>query len=150
MRRVSCPTVLLALTGCLAGASTRERLMEAAYDYNDAMRRGQVRNAAAHVPPEARAAMVTRERERADVQIADYEMVQIEMAEDKSSAVITVDVTWMLRSEGLVRQSSFQQEWERREGHWTMVREKRVAGPPFPGGAREPSVTAATAERPSR
>jgi hypothetical protein len=125
--------------------------MEAAYDYNDAMRWGQTRNAAAYVPPEARTAMLADARAREDVQVADYEMVQVEMDEDQKRAQIVVDMTWMLRSEGLVRQSTFEQTWERREGHWTMVREKRLSGPPLPkAAAKEAAVSAASSERSSQ
>lgn len=124
--------ILLVSSGCLAGASTRERFMEALYDYNDAMRWGQYRNATAYVPPDARAALVADGRSRADVQIADYELVQVDISEDKLTALVLVDVSWMLRSEGLMRQSSFEQSWERQDGRWSMVAEKRVAGPPMP------------------
>ena len=138
----------LLVSGCLAGASTRDRLMEALYDYNDAIRWGQYRNATPYVPPEARAGLIVDGRARADVQIADYELVQVDLAQDKSTAQVLVDVSWMLRSEGLMRQSSFEQSWERLDGRWSMVGEKRVSGPPMPR-RRDPKVdvSAASGER---
>jgi len=136
----------LLVAGCLAGASQRDRLMEALYDYNDAVRWGQTNVAAAYLPREARARFLARHR-MADLQIADYELVQIDLAEDKEHAQVTVDVTWALRSEGLIRQSAFEQSWVQKEGKWSLAKERQVGGTRMPEPAvRRTDATAARSE----
>ena len=119
------------LAGCLAGASSRDRLMEAVYDYNDAVRWGQANAATAYLPPEARAQFVARHR-IPDLQLADYELLQIDMAKDKEHALVVVEVTWMLRSDGLCRQSSFEQNWEQHDRRWSLAKERQVGGVRMP------------------
>jgi hypothetical protein len=139
--------VTLALGACLAGASSRDRLMEALSDYNDAVRWGQIRAATGYLRPEARDAFVARQvGARADLQMADYELVQIDMSDDKRAAKVVVEVTWMLRSDGLMRQSALEQQWEEHDGRWSLVRERGAGGAPMPG-APPKQVTAATGER---
>jgi len=126
-------------------------LLEAVHDYNDAVRWGRYGTAAAYVPPEARREFAARHgAHRGELQIADYEIVQLDLAEDRTHAHVLVEVTWLLRSQGLLRQTALEQRWEQEGGRWSLARERRVAGTPMPEAAEEPTGATASRNEPPR
>lgn len=116
--------------GC-AGMSSRERLTWAVSDYNEALRWGNLRAAEPFVPTDQAKAFVKRHKEdRGNLEINDYEIDSVVM-EDKSHAVVRVTFVWSRRSEGLVRQTTVLQRWERHDREWRMVSEKFGEGAPL-------------------
>lgn len=138
---------LLCLSGCLA-ASSRDRLMEAVQDYNEAVRWGRQGVAAGYVGSEVRDGLgIHQGAYRGDLQIADYELVRVDLADDKTHAAVWVEVTWLLRSDGLIRQTAFEQRWEQEGGRWSLTQERRVGGVPLPKPQEPTSATSASSAR---
>jgi hypothetical protein len=123
--------------GCIIGAgySTRDRVTQAAREYNDDVRWGRYEQAKKHVPNDYRKQFVDRHKALDDdLEIADYEMVALEIDKsDKKKTKVTaqVEYTWSLKRRGLVEKTSTKQLWEEHDGEWVMAREERVKGAPL-------------------
>ena len=129
--------LLIAFGGCIAGMgySTKDKVTEAARDYNDGVRWGRYEQAGQHLAKDKRDAFVERHKALDDeLEIADYEMTSIEV--DKSDRKVTrayahLDYTWTLKRRGLVERTSTKQTWEEHDGDWVMTKEERVKGAPL-------------------
>jgi hypothetical protein len=129
--------LLTFLGGCIAGMgyTARDKVTEAAREYNDGVRWGKYEQAAKHVASDRRKSFVDRHKALdEELEIADYEMVSIDV--DKSNrkqykSTARVDYTWTLRSQGLVKKTTTQQFWEERDGEWVVAREERMKGAPL-------------------
>ena len=126
----------LTLSGCIIGGgySTRDKVTEAAREYNDGVRWGKYDQAAKHVLRDKRDAFVERHKALEDeLEIADYELTQIDIDKSKKPTKVTarVDYTWTLKRRGLVEKTTTEQQWEERDGEWVVAREERVKGAPL-------------------
>jgi hypothetical protein len=135
--RLTLAALTLVCGGCIMGAgySTRDRVTQAAREYNDDIRWGRYELAKKHVPSDVRKTFVDRHKALDDdLEIADYEMVALEIDKsDKKKTKVTaqVEYTWSLKRRGLVERTSTQQFWEEHDGEWVMAREERVKGAPL-------------------
>jgi hypothetical protein len=124
-------------TGCIVGAgySTRDRVTEAAREYNDGVRWGRYEQAAKHVARDRRDAFVERHKALdEELEIADYELVSIDIDKsDRRQYKVTarVDYTWSLKRRGLVEKTTTQQLWQESDGEWVLAREERLKGSPL-------------------
>ena len=64
--------------------------------------------------------------------MADFEVTAINFQKASETASVNVKIEWYRKSDPTVRSASLQQRWEVREGHWMMVKQKRVSGDRFP------------------
>lgn len=120
--------LFLLIGGCV-GLSSEERLKTAIYDYNNAVRWGNVRQATPFLKRDRQAAFVSaRRRERNELELNDYEIVEVEVSEGGQRADVRVTYTWHRRSQGLMRQTEASQQWQRKGRDWLLVDEKRTAG----------------------
>jgi hypothetical protein len=125
---------LALLSGCIAGAgySLRDRITEAAREYNDGVRWGRLEQAVVHVPAERRERFVNRHAQLEDeLEIADCEMVHLEVDAKHERATARVEYLWSLRRRGLVEKTATDQDWVRKDGQWVVDREVRVKGAPL-------------------
>jgi hypothetical protein len=125
---------ILALGGCVAGMgySTLDQVTNAAREYNNDVRWGRFAEAAKHVPSDSRQRFVDRHSSlENDLEIADYELVSIDVDRKRQSASARVDYTWALKSRGIVEKTTTKQRWERRDSDWILAAEARVKGAPL-------------------
>jgi hypothetical protein len=122
----------LGLSGCGAQARIGESLVDTVTAYNQGVRWGRFPAAAAHVPPEERAAFLDQRDELAEaLRITDYELLEVEPA--GGGARVHVKYVWFSTEEDVVRETHADQLWERRGKAWVIVDERRRRGPEMPG-----------------
>jgi hypothetical protein len=128
---------LLALTasglaGCtLANLTPTERFKEAAYTLNDASRWSQVDLAMQHVSPKYVSKFVERHRMWGEsVSIAEVDLVRLQVAEDRKSAVSEINLNWYNDGGVMVHSSSITQTWEAEKGKFRLVDEAIRRGDP--------------------
>jgi hypothetical protein len=125
---------ILALPGCMAGMgySTMDQVTNAAREYNNDVRWGRYDQAAKHVPSTDRQRFVERHSSlEEELEIADYELVNIEVDKKKQTASARVDYSWSLKTRGIVEKTTTRQKWERRDMDWVLASEERVKGAPL-------------------
>lgn len=123
-----------ALSGCMTGMgySTVDQVTNAAREYNNDVRWGRYEQASTHVPKEKRARFVEKRTQLEDeLEIADFELVNIVIDKGKETAMARVDYTWMLKNRGIVEKTTTRQSWERHDGQWVVATEMRVKGSPL-------------------
>jgi hypothetical protein len=133
MRRFLFPAFLL-LTGCLGGMgySTADQVLNAAREYNQDVRWGRYDQAADHVPKGERDRFVERRSALEDnLEIADFELVNITIDKKKQTAVARVEYTWTLKDQGIVKKTTTKQAWEKQGMQWVVSKETRVKGSPL-------------------
>lgn len=124
----------LLLTGCMAGMgySTIDQVTNAAREYNNDVRWGRFDQAAKHVPSDVRQRFVDKHSNlEDDFEMADYELVNIEIDKKKHTAVARVEYTWSLKTRGILEKTTTRQKWERRDLEWVVASEERVKGAPL-------------------
>jgi hypothetical protein len=148
MRRLLIVSAVV-LVGCIAGMgySTVDQVTNAAREYNNDVRWGRYEQAATHVPSDRRARFVEKRTQLDDeLEIADFELVNIVIDKKKETASARVDYTWLLKERGIVEKTTTRQSWERRDGVWVVAEEVRLKGAPlslFDEAPRAAKVTAA-------
>ena len=124
----------LLLTGCLSGMgySTADQVLNAAREYNQDVRWGRYDQAADHIPKDERERYVERRTALDDnLEIADFELVNIVIDKKKSTAVARVEYTWTLKDQGIVKKTTTKQSWEKQGQAWVVAKETRVKGSPL-------------------
>jgi hypothetical protein len=124
----------LLLTGCLGGMgySTADQVLNAAREYNQDVRWGRYDQAADHVPKGERDRFVERRSALEDnLEIADFELVNITIDKKKQTAVARVEYTWTLKDQGIVKKTTTKQAWEKQGMQWVVSKETRVKGSPL-------------------
>lgn len=122
----------LVLGGCtLANLTPQARFSESAYSLNDAARWGQVDQAVYHVSPKYLERFTSRHREwGASVNIAEVDLVRMQLAEDRKSAVSEIKLSWFDAGGVTLRSSTVTQKWETEEGKFKLVDEAVRGGDP--------------------
>jgi len=120
------------LSGCtLANLTPKERFSEAAYTLNDASRWSQVDLAMQHVSPKYMSRFVERHRMWGEtISIAEVDLVRLQVAEDKKSAVSEINLNWYNDGGVMVHSSSITQKWEAERGKFRLVDEAVRRGDP--------------------
>jgi hypothetical protein len=135
----------LAAGGCIAGMgySTVDKVTSAAREYNQDVRWGRYEQAAEKLPKELRQRFIERRASLDDeLQIADYELVSIDVDKKARTAKARVDYSWTLKRRGLVEKTTTRQDWEERDGQWLMTKETRTRGAPLVLFEEPPARTA--------
>jgi hypothetical protein len=125
---------LIFAAGCMPGMgySTVDQVTNAAREYNNDVRWGRYDQAAEHIDREHRDRFVERHTSLDELlEIADFELVNIEVDKKKQTAQARVDYTWTLKNRGIVEKTTTKQAWERHDGSWIMAHETRVKGAPL-------------------
>jgi hypothetical protein len=124
------PLLACALTGCLGQADgPAKRFHETVLDMNKSTRWGQMGDAAMWVEPSYRPKFVeTHQGWGQEIQVADSEVVSVQMAEDKEQAVALVSYEWYLTSAMTLHSTVVQQRWMQVDDHFMLVSELVVRG----------------------
>src|SRR4051812_5013759 len=134
MRTIFASLSLIPLTACLAGMgySTLDQVSQAAREYNEDVRWGRYDKAAKHVPTDTRQRFIDKHSNlEEDLEIAEFEMTNIEVDKKKQTATARIDYTWTLKTRGIVEKTTTKQKWERRDSEWVVAEEERVKGAPL-------------------
>src|ERR1700760_4976340 len=119
------------LPGCLGGMgySTADQVLNAAREYNQDVRWGRYDQAADHVPKGESGRFVERRQALEDnLEITDFELVNITIDKKKQTAVARVEYTWTLKDQGIVKKTTTKQAWEKQGMQWVVSKETRVKG----------------------
>jgi hypothetical protein len=125
---VLCLCTLLA--GCfLDNASSGKKLTDAVTEMNKATRWGQLNLASQMVEPVYRPQfMANHAHWGARVQVADSEVIQVEMAEGEDSAVAVIVYQWYETAAMTLHQSVVRQRWSRVGDGYALLSEAIVQG----------------------
>jgi hypothetical protein len=125
----------LASAGCMLGDgySARDRVTNAARDYNDGVRWGRYDRAVQHVTPERRQRFIERHKGLEDeLEFDDCEVVDLDVdTKNKTRATAHVEYVWTLKREGLLRKTATEQVWVEKGGRWVVDSETRTKGSPL-------------------
>jgi hypothetical protein len=118
------------LLGCMGvGDGPAKRFHETVLDMNKSTRWGQMGDAAMWVEPTYRPKFVeTHARWGQDIQVADSEVVSVQMAPDQDQAVALVNYQWYLMSAMTLHTTVIQQRWTQVNEHFLLVSELVVQG----------------------
>jgi hypothetical protein len=125
---VLCICTLLA--GCfLDNASSGKKLTDAVTEMNKATRWGQLNLASQMVEPVYRPQFMTNHAQWGErVQVADSEIVHVEMAEGEDSAVAMIVYQWYETAAMTLHQSVVRQRWSRVGDGYALLSEAVVQG----------------------
>jgi hypothetical protein len=120
--------------GCFSATQRREEdLVRDARQWNDDFRWGRWSILGQSMPADENA--LFQERLKLvddDLVMADYEVLGIKFLQSSEAAIVDVRLQWYGKAEPTVHQATLQQRWERRNGRWLMVKQRRVRGDRFP------------------
>jgi hypothetical protein len=123
-----------ATAACGAAPKSSETLMDSVRGYHDGLRWQRYPTAASMIPPAERDLFLDERDEIADdLRISEYEIMRVSFDDGQDRAVLRVRYTWHRDSEGIVHDTTAEQNWERHGKRWLLVEEERVRGEPMPG-----------------
>jgi hypothetical protein len=120
------------LSGCLLeSASTSKKLNDSVEAINKATRWGQLGQAQMLVDPIYRSRfMETHSHWGQLIQLADSEVMQVELAPDKQSAISVISYQWYMNDAMTLHESVVRQRWSRMSDHFALFSETVVQGDP--------------------
>jgi hypothetical protein len=129
MRKIHLVSCLL-LGGCmLANMGASKRLSEAVNQMSRSTRWGQMAEAAHMVDPSFRPLFMRNHRGWGQtIQVADTEVVHIELAPDSESALALISYEWYLPDTLTLHQTVVRQRWSRLGSGYTLISEAVVQG----------------------
>ena len=132
MRLAVLVSAAVLLSGCLfQNVSSGEILRDAVTELNDSTRWGRMDSAIAHVHPAYRRNFAREHRRwSSQIQIADVELMGIEMAQNEDRADITVGLSWYSYETMELRQTIVRQRWRRAGGGYVLRSEEVLGGDP--------------------
>lgn len=120
--------LLLSLSGACAASQPKKRLAEAVHTMNDAARWGRIGSAVAMVEPAYQARFLKAHSGWGeDVQLADSEVVQVDMSTEEAAVAIIAYRWYSLRTMTL-HSTMVQQNWVRLEDKFQLVSETVLKG----------------------
>lgn len=124
--------VLLLLSGCLLqNMGAEEHLRDAINQLNEGMRWSREDMAIPRVAPSYRHDFAKNHSKWGhDVHIADSELLGVEIADGRQSAVSTVAIRWYAYDTMTIHQAVIRQRWKRANGGYYLVKERVVSGDP--------------------
>ena len=123
--------VALATSCSLSNLSPQARFSDSAYRLNDATRWGEVDRATPHVSARYRAQFLARHSGWGEsISIAEVEMAQLSLEEDKGHATSEVVLSWTDATGVTIHKSSILQRWESEHGTYRLVDERLKSGDP--------------------
>ena len=127
---VACLLLGAWLPGCMGqGNGPAKRFHETVLDMNKSTRWGQMGDAAMWVEPTYRPKFVeTHQRWGQEIQVADSEVVSVQMAADQEQAVALVSYQWYLTSAMTLHTTVVQQRWTQVNDNFLLVSELVVQG----------------------
>jgi hypothetical protein len=133
MKRLTVLLLALGLGGCMTDYSAKDRLLNAAREYNDGVRWGRYESAADHLPADRRRAFIDRHKNlEEELEISDAEVISIDLeGAKKDRAKARVEYVWSLKRQGLIEKTATEQVWEQKGSTWILASETRTKGEPL-------------------
>lgn len=121
-----------ALSGCfLANSSPAKKIGDTVHDLNDQARWGRLSDAAQMVDPSYRVKFLKdHQRWGDDIQLADSEVMQVQIAADSEHANALVNYSWYALDTMTLRQTTVRQRWSAVAGGYALMSESVVRGDP--------------------
>lgn len=118
--------LVVGLSGCmLQNLSPTERFSTSSHELNTASRWARLDIAMEHVSPSYRERFIKLHRDWGrGLQIADHDIVGMNLADDGSTAVSTVRVSWYRMDSLRLRESYVEQRWKKDRGNFYLVAEE--------------------------
>lgn len=128
--RVLSVALCLGLAGCMMqGEGPAKKLTETVQSMNKATRWGQLGEAGRMVEPLYRARFLqTHAHWGASIQVADSEIVHMEMSPDHETAVAVVQYEWYLLAAMTLHNTVVQQRWSNVHDSFVLISENVVQG----------------------
>jgi hypothetical protein len=131
VRLVLCFALSLGPACLFESASSSKKFSETVEQMNKATRWGQLGQAARMVDPAYRAQFTSNHAGWGElIQVADAEVVQLDMAPTNDSATAVISYEWYLKSAMTLHQSVVRQRWSRGRGGFGLLSEIVVQGDP--------------------
>jgi hypothetical protein len=131
MRAATLVLLIGALTACSAGMpkTQSEKLQEAVYEYNRALRWNNIDAAAAYLPRADRPAFVA-EHKRGDTVIMGADVLDVSPDYDQGVAEVTVVYEWRAPDGITVTATRIRQLWRYEVNAWVLGSRQEVKGAP--------------------
>jgi hypothetical protein len=138
--------VLSALSGCFLGnGGADKKLGDVVQNLNDQARWGRISDAALLVQPDYLEAFLERHRQwGSEIQLADTEVVNVQLASDSEHASAVVNYSWYSIADMNLYETTLRQVWSARKNSFALVSEAVLKGnpglfsAPAPNGAAIP------------
>jgi hypothetical protein len=123
----------ISLSGCfLNNASPTRKIGDTVHDMNDQARWGRMGDAAQYVDPTYRSTYLTNHRRwGSGIQLADAEVVHVQIASDASNATAFVTYSWYSTNDMTLHQSVVRQRWSSQDENYALISEAVVQGDPL-------------------
>ena len=133
MLRALCIALFLSFaSGCMFNnAGPSQKLKESVYAMHKATRWGQLGEATRMVEPNYRSRFAETHRHWGErIQVADSEIVEMEMTPDHENATAIVAYNWYLASAMTLHTTTVRQRWANMDGSYGLISEAIVGGDP--------------------
>lgn len=132
MRRILVLLSFVFLSGCfLEHASAAEHLRKSVQELNKSARWGQMGSAATYVEPTYRTRfMETHKHWGRNIEVADTEVLQMEVAPGNESAIALVAYSWFSKDAMTVHSSLVRQRWLNTDSNFALISETVIDGDP--------------------
>lgn len=148
MKKLSALALLVVLSGgcTLASLTPQSRFAESTSTLNDSTRWGRVDAALTQVSPKYVDKFVARHAQWGGaISIADYDIVNMQIAEDRKAAMSEVALSWYMTGGVVLHQSTITQRWETDHGKFRLVDEVVRSGDPRVFAVEEEETVTASA-----
>ena len=120
------------LSACfLANSGADKKIGEAVHNLNDQARWGRINDAALFAMPDYRETFLRQHRHWGnDIQLADTEVVNIQLATDSENASAFVNYSWYAMKDMTLHETTLRQLWKSHRSSFALVSETVVRGDP--------------------
>jgi hypothetical protein len=124
--------VLSLLSACfLANSGADKKVGDAVHNLNNQARWGRINDAALFAMPDYRETFLRQHRHwGSDIQLADTEVVNIQLASDSETASAFVNYSWYAMKDMTLHETTLRQLWKAHRSSFALVSETVVRGDP--------------------
>jgi hypothetical protein len=131
VRAVVACALCLASACFLANTGADKKVGEAVHNLNDQARWGRINDAALLAMPDYRETFLRQHRQwGTEIQLADTEVLNIQLASDSENASAFVTYSWYAMSDMTLHETTLRQLWKARRSTFALVSETVVRGDP--------------------
>lgn len=124
-------TFLVAAAACGANPS-EDTLRENVVRFNEGVRWGRMNDVMPYLYPSSADHFIEMHKAFGkEIQLSDYEIVNVTMNAEKHTADVNVQISWYRLSEMVVYTTIVTQHWEKQTTDWLLIAEEIVSGEPF-------------------
>ena len=132
MRALGVVWLACAVTAACGAQHDADKLRETVLLFNEGVRWGRLQDVMPYLYSENAQHFVEMHKEFGkEIQLSDYELVNVTMDGEKKKADVNVQITWYRLSEMVVNTTILVQHWEKQGQGWIMIAEEFVSGEPF-------------------